>query len=54
MITIGLAFCFYSLFNDAAANWIGLVLLFLGVGYVVLWRLEDRHLAQRNTGTEAS
>ena len=53
MITVGLAFCAYSLFNDAAANWIGLVLLFLGIGYVILWWLEDRHLAQRNANSGA-
>jgi len=53
MITVGLAFCAYSLFNDAAANWIGLVLLFLGIGYVILWWLEERHLAQRNANSGA-
>ncbi|HXX86320.1 MAG TPA: hypothetical protein VEN29_20370 [Casimicrobiaceae bacterium] len=54
MITIGLAFSAYSLFNDQEANWIGLVLLFLGIGYLVLWWLEDRRLAQRDTGNGAS
>jgi hypothetical protein len=46
MIAVGLAFVFYSMINDASANWIGLVLLFLGVGYCVLWVLEDRSAAQ--------
>ena len=48
MITIGLAFSAYSLFNDQEANWVGLVLLFLGIGYLFLWWLEDRHLARRD------
>ena len=51
MITIGLAFSAYSLFNDQEANWIGLVLLFLGVGYIALWWLEDRNLARRDAGS---
>ena len=54
MITIGLAFSAYSLFNDQEANWIGLVLLFLGSGYLVLWWLEDRNLAKRDAGSGAS
>ena len=54
MITIGLAFSAYSLFNDREANWIGLVLLFLGMGYLALWWLEDRQLTRRDAGTEAS
>jgi len=50
MITIGLAFSAYSLLNDREPNWIGLVLLFLGVGYLALWWLEERRLAQRDAG----
>ena len=42
LISIGLAFTFYSMFDDGAANWIGLILLFLGIGYTVLWFFEDR------------
>ena len=54
MITIGLALCLYSLVDEGGANWIGLVLLFLGIGYIVLWWLEDRRLAERNSGSGAS
>jgi len=50
MITIGLAFSAYSLFNDQEANWIGLVLLFLGMGYLALWWLEGRRVAERDAG----
>ena len=31
--------------EDGSANVLGLVLLFVGIGYVVLWFLEDRHSA---------
>jgi hypothetical protein len=42
---VGLAFCAYSMFDDQTPNWIGLILLFLGVGYTLLWFFEDRQLA---------
>jgi hypothetical protein len=42
---LGLAFCAYSLFDDHTPNWIGLILLFLGLGYTLLWFFEDRQLA---------
>jgi len=42
---IGLAFCAYSMFDDQTPNWIGLILLFLGLGYTLLWFFEDRQLA---------
>jgi hypothetical protein len=44
MTMIGLALSFYSLTESGSPNWIGLVLLFVGAGYVVLWWLEGRHL----------
>jgi hypothetical protein len=42
---LGLAFCAYSIFDDRSPNWIGLILLFLGLGYTLLWFFEDRQLA---------
>jgi hypothetical protein len=44
--TLGLAFSFYWLVSAGEPSWLGLVLLFVGVGYVVLWWLEGRHLEQ--------
>jgi hypothetical protein len=41
---IGLAFSFYELVSGGEASWVGLILLFVGIGYVVLWWLEGRHL----------
>ena len=32
--------------DDGTPNWLGLVLLFLGVGYCVLWFFEDRSRAR--------
>src|SRR5258707_590448 len=44
MTMIGLAFLFYWMTESGSPSWVGLVLLFVGVGYVVLWWLESRHL----------
>jgi RsiW-degrading membrane proteinase PrsW (M82 family) len=41
---VGLSFVFYSMLDSATANWVGLLLMFVGIGYLVLWWLEDRHL----------
>jgi hypothetical protein len=40
---VGLAFLLYSITSEGEANWIGLILLFVGVGYIALWWLEGRH-----------
>jgi hypothetical protein len=50
MIAIGLALAFYSMTDSGEPNWIGLVLLFVGAGYIALWWLEDRHLERRTGG----
>lgn len=42
LIAIGIAFLAYSLINEGNPGWVGLICLFLGLGYVVLWILEDR------------
>ena len=42
LTAVGLAFLFYSMINEGSASWVGLVLLFLGVGYCILWIFEDR------------
>lgn len=43
---LGLALSFYELTSTGSSSWIGLVLLFVGAGYVALWWLEGRHLDQ--------
>ncbi len=48
--TVGLAFSFYWLTESGAPSWLGLVLLFVGAGYVALWWLEGRHLDQAKGG----
>jgi hypothetical protein len=50
MGAIGLGLTFYSVFEDRSANGIGLVLLFVGIGYVVLWWFEERQLTPRGGG----
>jgi hypothetical protein len=52
MGAFGLALTFYSLLDDGSPNGLGLVLLFVGAGYVVLWWLEDRHLAPARPGSD--
>ncbi|MEO8754197.1 MAG: DUF6249 domain-containing protein [Casimicrobiaceae bacterium] len=52
MGTVGLALTFYSVFDDRSPNWLGLVLLFVGIGYCVLWYFEDQQMtALRSPGT---
>jgi hypothetical protein len=43
---IGLGFSFYAMTASGEPSWIGLILLFVGVGFVTLWWLEGRHLEQ--------
>ncbi len=45
MGAVGFAITFYSMLDDGTANWFGLVLLFVGIGYCVLWYFEDRQAA---------
>jgi len=45
LAAVGLSFTAYSMFDDRSPNWIGLVLLFLGIGYAFLWYFEDRQIA---------
>jgi hypothetical protein len=52
LTAIGLAFVFYSMVESGSASWVGLVLMFLGVGYILLWWFEDRHLQRRETGAD--
>ena len=42
---IGLGLTLFSMLDDRTPNSVGLVLLFVGIGYVVLWWFEERQLA---------
>jgi hypothetical protein len=44
----GLALTLYSLLKSLQPNGIGLVLLFVGLGFIVLWWFEERHLVPSN------
>jgi 4-amino-4-deoxy-L-arabinose transferase-like glycosyltransferase len=50
---IGFGLTAYSMLEDGSANGLGLVLLFVGIGFVVLWYLEDRQAEERQ-GTPTS
>lgn len=54
MGAIGMGLTLYSLFEDRSPNGLGLVLLFVGIGYVVLWWFEERQIAPRNGGAGTS
>ena len=45
---VGLALTLFSVFDDRSPNSVGLVLLFVGIGFVVLWWFEERQLAPVN------
>ncbi|MFO1323179.1 MAG: DUF6249 domain-containing protein [Burkholderiales bacterium] len=47
---VGLAITFWSMINHGEANWFGLVLLFVGIGYCILWYFEDRQAAAAAAG----
>ncbi|MHB8494282.1 MAG: DUF6249 domain-containing protein [Casimicrobiaceae bacterium] len=42
LTAVGLGLSAFSMFDDGTPNSVGLVLLFLGLGYCVLWFFEDR------------
>jgi hypothetical protein len=41
----GLGLTSFSMLDDGTPNSVGLVLLFVGIGYLVLWWFEERQLA---------
>jgi hypothetical protein len=47
MIAAGVGLSFWSMLDDGTANSVGLVLLFVGIGYCVLWFFEEREPAPR-------
>ena len=49
----GLGLTFYSMLDDGSPNGLGLVLLFVGIGYIVLWWFEERQAAPKGIGTAA-
>jgi hypothetical protein len=54
LAAVGVSLVLYSITENGEANWLGLVLLFVGVGYVALWWLEDRHLERRVGGGDGN
>lgn len=54
LVAVGVALVLYSMTDAGEANWLGLVLLFVGVGYIALWWLEDRHLERRVSGGDGN
>ncbi len=47
---IGLGLTLYSMLDDGTPNGLGLVLLFVGIGYFVLWWVEDRQVGRAAAG----
>jgi Domain of unknown function (DUF6249) len=48
LIAVGFGLVAYSMFDDGTPNGLGLVLLFVGIGFCVLWFFEERDPAQRS------
>jgi hypothetical protein len=48
MIGIGLGLVFWTMLDQGEPNGLGLVLLFVGIGYLVLWHFESRHPARND------
>jgi hypothetical protein len=49
MVMVGLAFLLYGITGSGEPSWVGMILLFVGVGYLVLWWLEGRQLAEASS-----
>lgn len=47
----GLGLTLFSIIDDGSANGLGIVLLFVGIGYTLLWYLEDRPRIAGQNGT---
>jgi hypothetical protein len=47
MGAVGLGLVLFSAFDDHSPNGLGLVLLFVGAGFIVLWWFEDRQIKPR-------
>lgn len=47
LTAVGLGLSFFSIIDDGTPNSVGLILLFVGLGYCVLWFFEDRNAAPR-------
>ena len=51
LTALGVGLSAYSMFDDGTPNGVGLILLFLGLGYCVLWYFEDQASEQRRSAT---
>ncbi len=47
MGAVGFGLVAWSMLDDGSPNGLGLVLLFVGIGYVVLWYFEERQAVER-------
>ena len=51
LVALGFGLSAWSMFDDGTPNGLGLVLLFVGIGYCVLWYFEEREPASRPGGS---
>jgi hypothetical protein len=50
MAAIGLGLAIWGALEDGTPNGLGLILLFVGLGFVLLWYFEDRQAQERREG----
>jgi len=51
---IGLGLASFSMLDDGTPNSVGLVFLFVGIGYIVLWWFEERQFPPKGSGAGAA
>lgn len=54
MLAVGVGLIFWSMLEDGSPNGFGLVLMFVGIGYIVLWRFEERQITPPPGGGPAT
>jgi hypothetical protein len=54
MLAVGVGLTFWSMLDDGSPNGFGLVLMFVGIGYIVLWRFEERQFTPPRGGGPAA
>ncbi len=52
LAAVGFALTLAGMIDDGSANWLGLVLMFVGLGFIVLWYFEDQQAGAAATASQ--